>query len=50
MKSSVPVMTARMKLSSRKIKSPPLKIRLDNNLVPSKRFADVKIDELEAKF
>ncbi|KAL9103586.1 MAG: hypothetical protein Q9163_001388 [Psora crenata] len=49
MKSSVPVMTARMKLSSRKVKTPPPKIRLGNNLIPSKRFADVKIDELESR-
>ena len=49
MKSSVPVMTARMRLSSRKVKSPRPNIRLANNLVPSKRLADAKIDELESK-
>ena len=49
MKSSVPVMTARMKLSSHKVKSHPPRIRLGNNLVPSMRFADVKIDELESR-
>ncbi|KAL9129836.1 MAG: hypothetical protein Q9217_001834 [Psora testacea] len=49
MKSSVPVMTARMKLSNRKAKSPPPKVRLGNNLVPSKRFADVKIDGPESR-
>ena len=49
MKSSVPVMTARMKLSGRKVGSSRPIIRLANNLVPSKRLADAKIDELESK-
>ena len=50
MKSSVPVMTARMKISSRKVKLARPKIRLTNNLEPSRRLEEARIDELHPSF
>lgn len=50
MKSSIPVMTARMKTSSRKVKADRTKIRLTNNLEPSRRLEEARIDELGAAF
>lgn len=50
MKSSIPVMTARMKTSSRKVKADRTKIRLTNNLEPSRRLEEARIDELGPTF
>ena len=43
-KSSVPVMVARKRLSGRKTKIPAPNIRLANNLRPSTRLAEARID------
>ena len=44
MKSSVPVMTARMRVSSRKIQQHRPKVRLGNYLMPSKRLMNARLD------
>ena len=43
-KSSAPVMVARKKLSGRKTKIVSPNLRLANNLTPSRRLAEAKID------
>lgn len=43
-KSSAPVMVARKKLSGRKTKIVSPNVRLANNLTPSRRLAEAKID------
>lgn len=45
MKSSVPVMTARMKVSNRKIKQHRPKVRLANNLMPSEGLLNATLDD-----